>query len=88
MYRNLSYRWFYKAPNTSTWKLIEDSMISESDTSKLIKKIESTNEQSVLTVRNIDDGNPYQYRCEVTNTLLGFDPVVSLQDDNKVFLVY
>ena len=88
LYRNLSYRWFYKAPNTSTWKLIEDSMISESDTSKLIKKIESTNEQSVLTVRNIDDGNPYQYRCEVTNTLLGFDPVVSLQDDNKVFLVY
>lgn len=87
LYRNLSYEWFVKAPNTSTWKPIENHMMSENDDTKLIQKIESDNNHSILYARNVDEGNPYQYKCKVTNTL-GSKSVSKMQSDNTEFLVY
>ena len=85
LYRNLSYEWYYKKSDTGSWKQITSSMVSESDTNKLVEKIDD-NEGSI-TVRNIEDMTSYWYKCIVTNTL-GKEKVTKELNPNKHFLVY
>ncbi len=87
LYADLTYTWYYRTSNSTRWYKVEDYQISETDTSKIVAKIVSDNTKSVLHARNIDDGNPYHYYCEVTNTLNG-ESVTVAQDKDNAFLVF
>ena len=87
LYANLSYEWYYKAPNSNKWYKIEEYQISETDDTRIVAKIESDNIKSVLYARNIDDENPYRYKCKVTNTLNG-ESVSMEQTNDRAFLVF
>lgn len=85
LYRNLSYEWQYRRSDTTTWKTINSSMVSETDITKLVHSI--NDEKGSITVRNVEDMTAYQYRCIVTNTL-GNKHTTATLGDTDLFLVY